>query len=90
MYLHRDFILGSYVEIKKTNPGFPFLIREATDVEPQFIARYGADIFFTQTSANAGGAHRSRRRKNRISEKQERSTSGIFVERSHKQTSPWR
>ncbi|ESO07535.1 hypothetical protein HELRODRAFT_75835 [Helobdella robusta] len=36
----RDFIEQQYVELKKTNPTFPFLIRECSNVEPKIWARY--------------------------------------------------
>lgn len=37
----RDFILGNYAELKKANPHFPILVREASGVEAKLIARYG-------------------------------------------------
>ncbi|KAJ1964284.1 hypothetical protein GGI12_001516 [Dipsacomyces acuminosporus] len=36
----RDFIVKSYPELKKANPGLPILIREATGVESRIIARF--------------------------------------------------
>ncbi|KAJ1800006.1 hypothetical protein LPJ59_001422 [Coemansia sp. RSA 2399] len=36
----RDFIVKSYPEIKKANPGLPVLIREASNVESRIIARF--------------------------------------------------
>jgi hypothetical protein len=38
--------MQSYAVIKQSNPGFPFLIREAEGVQAKLIARYGAfDVF---------------------------------------------
>ncbi|XP_025085618.1 NADH dehydrogenase [ubiquinone] 1 alpha subcomplex subunit 2-like [Pomacea canaliculata] len=37
----RDFIEKHYVQLKKENPMFPFLIRECSNVQPRVIARYG-------------------------------------------------
>ncbi|KAJ2849006.1 hypothetical protein IWW36_002940 [Coemansia brasiliensis] len=37
----RDFIIKAYPEMKKSNPGFPILIREASGVESRIIARFG-------------------------------------------------
>jgi hypothetical protein len=37
----RDFIMGSYAEMKKANPDFPILVREASGTEAKLIARYG-------------------------------------------------
>lgn len=37
----RDFIMGSYAELKKANPDFPILVREASGTEAKLIARYG-------------------------------------------------
>ncbi|KAI9472768.1 hypothetical protein BX667DRAFT_516794 [Coemansia mojavensis] len=37
----RDFIVKAYPEMKKNNPGFPILIREAGGVESRIIARFG-------------------------------------------------
>ncbi|KAM9694068.1 NADH dehydrogenase [ubiquinone] 1 alpha subcomplex subunit 2 [Trichechus inunguis] len=36
----RDFIEKKYVELKKTNPDLPILIRECSDVQPRLWARY--------------------------------------------------
>ncbi|XP_042322194.1 NADH dehydrogenase [ubiquinone] 1 alpha subcomplex subunit 2 [Sceloporus undulatus] len=36
----RDFIEQHYVSLKKTNPDFPLLIRECSDVQPKLWARY--------------------------------------------------
>ncbi|KAG8439103.1 hypothetical protein GDO86_005350 [Hymenochirus boettgeri] len=36
----RDFIEKNYVELKKSNPEFPFLIRECSGVQPKLWARY--------------------------------------------------
>eukprot|EP00884_Botryococcus_braunii_P022979 jgi/Botrbrau1/9365/Bobra.354_2s0020.1 len=36
----RDFVLGSYQELKKANPNFPILVREATGTQARLIARY--------------------------------------------------
>ncbi len=35
-------MLSSYAELKKVNPEFPILIREAAGAEPKLVARYGA------------------------------------------------
>lgn len=40
----RDFIFGSYKDLKKANPNFPILIREASGVEAKLIARYGESL----------------------------------------------
>ena len=37
----REFVIGSYVDIKKANPGLPILIREAEGTEAKLTARYG-------------------------------------------------
>ncbi|KAJ1951240.1 hypothetical protein FBU59_000280 [Linderina macrospora] len=36
----RDFIIRTYPEMKKVNPGLPILIREANGVESRIIARF--------------------------------------------------
>ncbi|XP_023011947.2 NADH dehydrogenase (ubiquinone) B8 subunit [Leptinotarsa decemlineata] len=36
----REFIEKHYVELKSTNPKFPILIRECSDIEPRLWARY--------------------------------------------------
>ncbi|CAD5116260.1 DgyrCDS5168 [Dimorphilus gyrociliatus] len=36
----RDFIENHYVQLKKSNPQFPILIRESRDVNPVVWARY--------------------------------------------------
>ncbi|KAM4875955.1 NADH dehydrogenase [ubiquinone] 1 alpha subcomplex subunit 2 [Thomomys bottae] len=36
----RDFIEKRYVDMKKTHPDLPILIRECSDVQPQLWARY--------------------------------------------------
>merc|ERR1712122_101667 len=36
----RDFVKTMYVDLKKANPGFPILVREAEGVAPRLIARY--------------------------------------------------
>ncbi|XP_066586732.1 NADH dehydrogenase [ubiquinone] 1 alpha subcomplex subunit 2 [Prorops nasuta] len=36
----RDFIQQHYVPLKKSNPKFPVLIRECSQVEPKLYARY--------------------------------------------------
>jgi hypothetical protein len=33
--------MGSYAEMKKANPDFPILVREASGTEAKLIARYG-------------------------------------------------
>ncbi|KFM28882.1 NADH dehydrogenase [ubiquinone] 1 alpha subcomplex subunit 2 [Auxenochlorella protothecoides] len=40
----RDFIFGSYKDLKKANPNFPILIREASGVEAKLIARYDLGV----------------------------------------------
>ena len=40
----REFLLANYAEIKKANPGFPVLVREATGAEAKLIARYGERV----------------------------------------------
>ena len=39
---HRDFVMSSYKDLKKTNPTFPILVREAESAQARLIARYGA------------------------------------------------
>jgi hypothetical protein len=36
----RAFVENNYVELKKANPNFPFLIRECSGIEPRVFARY--------------------------------------------------
>mmetsp|Transcript_13129 Transcript_13129/g.26204 ORF Transcript_13129/g.26204 Transcript_13129/m.26204 type:complete len:103 (-) Transcript_13129:94-402(-) len=36
----REFVENSYLELKKSNPLFPILVREKTDVDATVIARY--------------------------------------------------
>ncbi|CAG8434197.1 1749_t:CDS:2 [Ambispora gerdemannii] len=36
----RDYIAKNYLTLKKANPDFPILIREASGVEARFFARY--------------------------------------------------
>ncbi|KAJ2323284.1 hypothetical protein IWW51_003832, partial [Coemansia sp. RSA 2702] len=36
----RDFIVKAYPGLKKSNPGLPILIREASGVESRIIARF--------------------------------------------------
>eukprot|EP00118_Oscarella_pearsei_P025481 m.308253 g.308253 ORF g.308253 m.308253 type:complete len:106 (+) comp43637_c0_seq1:162-479(+) len=36
----RDFVEAHYVDLKKANPKFPFLIRECSGVQPRIYARY--------------------------------------------------
>ena len=38
---HRDFIETHYVPVKQSNPNFPILIRECSDIQPRVWARYG-------------------------------------------------
>lgn len=38
---HRDFVMSTYQELKKANPTFPILVREAESVKAALIARYG-------------------------------------------------
>ncbi|KAG7273469.1 hypothetical protein CRUP_032717 [Coryphaenoides rupestris] len=37
----RDFIEQHYVSLKRSNPDFPFLIRECSGVQARLWARYG-------------------------------------------------
>ncbi|GMH38859.1 hypothetical protein BSKO_06757 [Bryopsis sp. KO-2023] len=48
----REFLFGNYVELKKANPKFPFLVREASQVEAKLIARYD---FGTEASVSIEG-----------------------------------
>ena len=41
----REFVEKHYVELKKNNPKFPFLVRECSDVDPKLWARYGKSMF---------------------------------------------
>lgn len=36
----REFIVSNYAEMKKANPHFPILVREAAGAEAKLIARY--------------------------------------------------
>eukprot|EP00199_Chlamydomonas_sp_CCMP681_P004717 CAMPEP_0119110184 /NCGR_PEP_ID=MMETSP1180-20130426/27528_1 /TAXON_ID=3052 ORGANISM="Chlamydomonas cf sp, Strain CCMP681" /NCGR_SAMPLE_ID=MMETSP1180 /ASSEMBLY_ACC=CAM_ASM_000741 /LENGTH=110 /DNA_ID=CAMNT_0007096373 /DNA_START=16 /DNA_END=349 /DNA_ORIENTATION=+ len=36
----REFLLSNYSSIKKANPDFPLLVREAAGAEAQLVARY--------------------------------------------------
>ncbi|KAJ2617468.1 hypothetical protein H4S08_000310 [Coemansia sp. RSA 1365] len=36
----RDFIIKTYPDLKKANPGLPILIREAAGIESRIIARF--------------------------------------------------
>ncbi|XP_048777966.1 NADH dehydrogenase [ubiquinone] 1 alpha subcomplex subunit 2-like isoform X2 [Ostrea edulis] len=36
----REFIESHYVPIKQSNPNFPILIRECSDIQPRVFARY--------------------------------------------------
>ena len=40
-YFCREFIEGNYVDLKKSNPKLPILIRECSGVRPVMFARYG-------------------------------------------------
>lgn len=42
----RDWVEKHYVEMKKANPKFPFLIRECSNINPVVYARYGNVISF--------------------------------------------
>lgn len=42
--LHREFVLGSYQELKKANPNFPILVREASGTQARLVARYGKAV----------------------------------------------
>lgn len=48
----RDFLLANYAEIKKANPGFPVLVREATGAEAKLIARYGERVVTRSLQGN--------------------------------------
>ncbi|XP_056011949.1 NADH dehydrogenase [ubiquinone] 1 alpha subcomplex subunit 2-like isoform X1 [Ostrea edulis] len=37
---NREFIESHYVPIKQSNPNFPILIRECSDIQPRVFARY--------------------------------------------------
>jgi NADH dehydrogenase (ubiquinone) 1 alpha subcomplex subunit 2 len=37
-------VLSSYAELKKANPDFPILVREASGTEAKLIARYGEGV----------------------------------------------
>lgn len=37
----RDFVMSTYQELKKANPKFPVLIREASGIQAKMVARYG-------------------------------------------------
>jgi len=53
----RDFVMGSYAEIKKANPEFPILVREASGTEAKLIARYdfGAEKAVSVQGLDAAG-----------------------------------
>ncbi|XP_071087890.1 NADH dehydrogenase [ubiquinone] 1 alpha subcomplex subunit 2-like [Haliotis cracherodii] len=36
----RDFVEKYYVDLKRHNPKFPFLVRECSNVQPKLYARY--------------------------------------------------
>ncbi|CAL1528037.1 unnamed protein product [Lymnaea stagnalis] len=36
----REYLESSYVNLKLQNPKFPFLVREANDIQPKVYARY--------------------------------------------------
>jgi hypothetical protein len=38
---HSSFVAKNYPTLKKLNPSFPILIREASNAEPMLFARYG-------------------------------------------------
>lgn len=40
----RDFVLASYQELKKANPNFPLLVREAQEAKATLVARYGMSL----------------------------------------------
>lgn len=41
----REFIEGNYVDLKKSNPKLPILIRECSGVRPVMFARYGEVLY---------------------------------------------
>lgn len=46
---YREFIDGNYVDLKKSNPKLPILIRECSGVRPVIFARYGALLYHAHT-----------------------------------------
>eukprot|EP00879_Flechtneria_rotunda_P001585 GHRR01001744.1.p2 GENE.GHRR01001744.1~~GHRR01001744.1.p2 ORF type:complete len:102 (+),score=24.68 GHRR01001744.1:136-441(+) len=40
----RDFVIGSYAELKKANPDLPILVRECSGTEAKLTARYGFGV----------------------------------------------
>lgn len=47
--MRRDFLLANYAEVKKANPAFPILIREAPGVEAKLVGRYGECMWPAQS-----------------------------------------
>lgn len=41
LHHYREFIETHYVPVKQSNPNFPILIRECSDIQPRVWARYG-------------------------------------------------
>uniref|UniRef100_H2YYY3 NADH dehydrogenase [ubiquinone] 1 alpha subcomplex subunit 2 n=1 Tax=Ciona savignyi TaxID=51511 RepID=H2YYY3_CIOSA len=48
----RDFVENHYVSVKSSNPNFPILIRECSQVEPKIYARYGKGVEKSVTVSN--------------------------------------
>lgn len=44
-FSNREYLESNYVGLKKQNPKFPFLVREALNVQPKVYARYGKHHF---------------------------------------------
>ncbi len=40
----REFVFSSYQELKKANPNFPLLVREAEDAKARLVARFGTGL----------------------------------------------
>ena len=38
--LFRQYVQNNYLDIKKQNPDFPFIVRECTNAQPTVMARY--------------------------------------------------
>ena len=48
----REFIEGNYVDLKKSNPKLPILIRECSGVRPVMFARYGGALYCVMSLAH--------------------------------------
>eukprot|EP00882_Tetradesmus_deserticola_P002148 GHRQ01002299.1.p1 GENE.GHRQ01002299.1~~GHRQ01002299.1.p1 ORF type:complete len:102 (+),score=29.28 GHRQ01002299.1:275-580(+) len=53
----RDFVLGSYAELKKANPDTPILVRECSGTEAKLTARFdfGVEKSVSVQGLDAGG-----------------------------------